>query len=165
MNTRSTTEHLSSLSVAVMAMLTLFVSGCGKSALPPPVTVTYRDSLVGVGKVIQITNNSSHHLYNVRVVGRNYQEVSSASVKATDHLRPHETVEVGCPFPADPGLLQLARRLGAGTAAPGNAVRLFRDGVRTFDALERDIDAAAHHIHLDGRSYRPTQRPKGAATD
>mgnify|MGYP001812508613 FL=1 len=95
MKTRSTTERLFSLSVAVMTVLTLIVSGCGKSALPPPVTVTYRDSLVGVGKVIQITNNSSHHLYNVRVVGRNYEEVSSASVKATDHLRPHDYVEVG----------------------------------------------------------------------
>lgn len=95
MRTRSTTERLSGLSVAVMAVLSLFVSGCGKSALPPPVTITYRDSFIGVGKVIQITNNSSHHLYNVRVVGRNYKEVSSASVKATDHLSPHDYVEVG----------------------------------------------------------------------
>ena len=95
MRTRSTTERLFSLSVVVMAVLTLLVSGCGKSPLPPPVTVTYRNSLVGVGKVIQITNNSSHHLYNVRVVGRNNQEVSSASVKATDHLSPQGYVEVG----------------------------------------------------------------------
>ena len=95
MNTRSVSNRLSSLSVAVMLMLNLLVQGCGVSALPPPVQVTYRDSLVGVGKVIQITNISSHHLYNVRVVGRNYGELSSASVKATDHLRPHQTVEVG----------------------------------------------------------------------
>lgn len=95
MKARSITEQLSKLSVSVMAMLILFVSGCGTSALPPPVAVTYRDSLLGIGKVIQITNNSSHHLYNVRVVGRNYEEASSASVKATDHLRPHDSVEIG----------------------------------------------------------------------
>lgn len=95
MKARSITEQLSKFSVPVMAILILFVSGCGKSALPPPVAVTYRDSLLGIGKVIQITNNSSHHLYNVRVVGRNYEEASSASVKATDHLRPHDSVEVG----------------------------------------------------------------------
>ena len=95
MKARSITQQLSKFSVPVMAMLILFVSGCDKSALPPPVAVTYRDSLLGIGKVIQITNNSSHHLYNVRVVGRNYEEASSASVKATDHLRPHDSVEVG----------------------------------------------------------------------
>jgi hypothetical protein len=82
MRTQIIPERLSSLDVAAMAMLILFVSGCGKSAPPPPVKVTYRDSLVGVGKVIQIANTSSHHLYNGRVVGRNYYEGSSASVRA-----------------------------------------------------------------------------------
>ena len=71
------------------------ISGCGTSALPPPVTVSYRSSLLGVGQVVVITNNSSHHLYNVSVVGRNFEEVSSASVKATDHLSPGSSVEVG----------------------------------------------------------------------
>lgn len=44
---------------------------------------------------MRITNNSSHHLYNVRVVGRNFKELSSASVRAAAHLRPGATVEVG----------------------------------------------------------------------
>ena len=74
----------------------LAVTGCGTSALPPPVTITVRDSIFNSeSKVIQIVNNSSHHLYNVRVVGRSFQEVSSASVKATEELRPGQTVEVG----------------------------------------------------------------------
>ena len=81
--------------VAIAALVSALASGCGKSALPPPVTVTYRPSIVGVGMVIQISNTSSHHLYNVQVVGRNYDEVSSASVKATDHLEPYGVVEVG----------------------------------------------------------------------
>jgi hypothetical protein len=61
----------------------------------PPVTVTFCNSLVGIGKVIQITNNSSHHLYDVKVVGRNAKQNASASVKATEHLRPGESIEVG----------------------------------------------------------------------
>lgn len=40
-------------------------------------------------------NSSPHHLYNVKVTGRNFKQVSSASVKATDHLAPGSSVEVG----------------------------------------------------------------------
>ena len=82
-------------------LLTMLVSlfataGCGTSALPPPVTITIRDSIFdSSSKVIQITNNSSHHLYNVRVVGRNFQDVSSGSVRVTEELRPGSMVEVG----------------------------------------------------------------------
>lgn len=81
--------------------LTTALGGCntsGNSVLPrpvPPVTLSYRDSVIGLGKVIRISNRSGHHLYNVKVVGRNVEKNSSASVKATDHLRPGETVEVG----------------------------------------------------------------------
>lgn len=75
---------------------TLVLSGCGTSALPPPVTITFRNSVFSSqSKVIQIANNSSHHFYNVRVVGRNFQDVSSASVRAAEELRPGQTVEVG----------------------------------------------------------------------
>ncbi|WP_437194450.1 hypothetical protein [Planctomicrobium sp. SH527] len=73
----------------------LFLSACHTALLPPPVVVSYRDSLWGAGKVVQIFNGSSHHLYNVCVVGRNLNEVASASVKVTDHLPPGGTVEVG----------------------------------------------------------------------
>jgi len=90
-----------SATVVMLVVLAIASSGCdaeGNSFLPrpaPPVTVTYRDSAVGIGKVIQIKNNSSHHLYDVKVVGRNVSQNSSASVKATEHLRPGKTVEVG----------------------------------------------------------------------
>ena len=77
------------------AFVCLFICSCGKSALPPPVHVGYRDSLVGMGKVMQITNTSGHHLYNVRVIGRNRDQMQSASVRVSKHLRPGATAEVG----------------------------------------------------------------------
>jgi hypothetical protein len=84
------------ISPAFVLLLALsFTTGCGTSALPTPVTISYRPSLVGIGQVVVITNNSNHHLYNVKVVGRNFEQVSSASVKASDHLAPGATVEVG----------------------------------------------------------------------
>ena len=95
MTTPSSKQCSAAICLATAALVCALASGCGKSALPPPVTVSYRDSLVGAGKVIQISNNSPHHLYNVRVVGRNFDEVSSASVKAADHLGPNDYVEVG----------------------------------------------------------------------
>jgi hypothetical protein len=89
----ATHRHIAVSAILLLALIPT-VSGCGTSALPPPVTVSYRSSLLGVGQVVVITNNSSHHLYNVKVVGRNFEEVSSASVKATDHLSPGSSVEV-----------------------------------------------------------------------
>ncbi|MHC4405628.1 MAG: hypothetical protein ACYTG0_38775 [Planctomycetota bacterium] len=101
--------------LAISLLTSVLASGCGKSALPPPVTVTYRDSIFGLGKVIQITNTSSHHLYNVRVVGRNYEEASSASVKATDQLKPYGVVEVGW------------MEFEAWTPVPGESVEVYCD--------------------------------------
>ena len=89
MNFRHCTKFLSAL-----ALLFVFVS-CDKTPMPPPVSVTYRNSFWGRGKVVQVTNTSNNHLYNVKVIGRNFQEVSSASVRATDHLSPGSSVEVG----------------------------------------------------------------------
>jgi cardiolipin synthase A/B len=57
-------------------------------------------------------------------------------------------------FPADPGLLRLVSRLD-GAAQHGNAVRLFRAGKETFDALEEAIDAAVHHVHLTYYIWEP----------
>ena len=80
----------------ILLVSLLVVAGCGTSALPPPVTITIRDSILdSSSKVIQISNNSSHHLYNVRVVGRNFKPVSSGSVRATEELSPGSMVEVG----------------------------------------------------------------------
>jgi hypothetical protein len=74
---------------------TCFTAGCGSSAFPPPVTITFRDSYLGLGMVAVLTNDSAHHLYDVQVVGRNFRQLQNASVKATGHLEPHSTVEVG----------------------------------------------------------------------
>jgi len=88
--------------VPCVVLLLPALAGCSETGLPlpssvvpPPVEVTYRDSLWGAGKVIQITNNSAHHLYRVRVVGRNFEQGASASVVATEHLSPYKTTEVG----------------------------------------------------------------------
>jgi hypothetical protein len=73
----------------------LGLPGCGTSALPPPVGISFRPSALGIGQVAVISNSSGHHLYNVRVVGRNFNDLSSASVKVSEHLAPGSTVEVG----------------------------------------------------------------------
>jgi hypothetical protein len=83
--------------------------------MPPPVTVTYRNSFFGMGKVVQIANNSAHHLYNVRVTGREYKNFHSASVKATEHLAPNSSVEVGW------------MEFGAWAPEPGESVEIYAD--------------------------------------
>jgi hypothetical protein len=95
------------------------VVGCGTSALPPPVTVTYRDSFWGRGKVAQIYNNSAHHLYNIRVTGREYKKLNSASVKASDHLEPNSCVEVGW------------IEFGAWDPKPGESIEVYADNYVT----------------------------------
>ena len=87
--------RLRRIPAVLLAFVITSYSGCGQSALPPPVKVTHRQSLVGIGMVVQITNTSGHHLYNVKVVGRNIREVESASLVATEHLRPRDSIEVG----------------------------------------------------------------------
>ena len=82
-------------SAVALRVLILLMTGCGTSVRPTPVTITYRPSVFGVGQVVVITNSSNHHLYNVTVVGRNFNHVTSASVKAADHLAPGGSVEVG----------------------------------------------------------------------
>lgn len=81
----------------VLGLLTIvgLLSSCDKSLTSPPVEVKVRESRLGEGLVLRITNASSHHLYNVKVIGRNFDEISSASVIAAEHLRPYATVEVG----------------------------------------------------------------------
>jgi hypothetical protein len=106
------------LIVAVLAMNFLF-TGCGKSPLPPPVGISFRDSVVGVGKVIQIYNKSANHLYNVKVIGRNFEEVSSGSVRATSDLAPYSTIEVGW------------LEFGGWTPASGETVEIYCDDYLT----------------------------------
>ena len=86
---------MNSVSKFVAVLMVVSVAGCGKSVLPPPVEVTYREAILGPGMVVRVTNTSSHHLYEVSVTGRSRDAPSGASVRATDHLEPGETVEVG----------------------------------------------------------------------
>jgi hypothetical protein len=80
--------------VCLVAVLCATPLACKSTVLPPSVTVSFRNSVIGRGKVIQLTNSSNHHLYNVSVICRGVNG-SSASVKATDHLAPGEMKEVG----------------------------------------------------------------------
>lgn len=88
-------KHTLPLYLFGLFLIISVLCACGKSALPPPVQVSYRESFLGGGMVLQIKNASNHHLYNVKVVGRNNSEGSSASVIATKHLRPGAIIEVG----------------------------------------------------------------------
>ena len=118
---RNSMQNFAMVNVGISLCLTVFV-GCneqGDTVLPrpkPPISITYRDSIWGAGKVIQITNSSNHHLYNVKVVGRNIRQFSSASVKATDHLSPGQMVEVGW------------LEFESWTPVPGEIVEVYSDG-------------------------------------
>lgn len=82
--------------LALLSLILVAFQGCGSSPLPPPITISIRNSILDESsKVIRITNDSQHHLYNISVVGRNFKDVSSASVRASNELRPGATVEVG----------------------------------------------------------------------
>lgn len=98
----------------IAAILTM--AGCNSSVAPAPVSVTYRPSLLGIGQVVVITNSSNHHLYNVTVVARSFKDVTSASVKATDHLTPGASVEVGW------------MQFGNWVPEPGETIEIYADG-------------------------------------
>jgi|GEM_PF-2209601 hypothetical protein len=108
-------NRVTALMALLLSGIALMVSGCGNSVFPPPVDVSYRSSLFGIGKVVVITNTSGHHLYNVKVIGRNFKQVSSASVKATDHLAPGGVVEVGF------------LTFGSWTPRPGETIEVYAD--------------------------------------
>jgi len=42
-----------------------------------------------------LRNDSAHHLYNVTVKCQNFEDNTSASVKAAEHMAPSDIVEVG----------------------------------------------------------------------
>jgi hypothetical protein len=102
--------------LVVLAALSLGITGCGTSALPPPVTVLYRSSLWGYGEVVIIKNDSSHHLYNVRVIGRDLKKAQSASVQVTDHMAPGAVREVGW------------LEFGKWVPMPGETIEVYADG-------------------------------------
>lgn len=79
--------------VTALLLATMLCCGCDESSTAPPITAAARDSLLGRGKVLIITNNSNHHLYDVKVVMRSGE--SSASVRAAEHLAPLKSVEIG----------------------------------------------------------------------
>lgn len=105
--------------VIVLASSITSISGCGTTVLPPPVTISYRPSLIGQGQVVVLSNNSNHHLYNVKVVGRSFKDGSSASVKASDHLSPGSWVQVGW------------LEFESWTPRPGESIEVYADNYAT----------------------------------
>ena len=71
----------------------LLLTGCGQKA--PPLSIVQRDSLVGVGKVLIITNTSDDHLHEctIELSAPSGQHYGPTVFAAT--LKPHETVEIG----------------------------------------------------------------------
>ena len=91
--------------VTLLLVLTLLGAGIawtlGYKMAPPPITVTFRDSLVGIGKVVILQNPTMHHLYNLRIVVTSPRPSSSdpngksASMRIDDDMEPLEVVEIG----------------------------------------------------------------------
>lgn len=57
--------------------------------------------------------------------------------------------------PAVRAFARLAKRLGAHVATPGNDVRIFHDAEATYAAIERAIDHAESHVHLEYYIFQP----------
>lgn len=74
----------------VLTLCALFLSAC---SLQPPITVGQRESLVGQGIVLAVTNTSGDFLHEVTVT----IESPGGEVKtySTPTLEPHETLSVG----------------------------------------------------------------------
>ncbi len=76
--------------LALAASLALFLTAC---ALEPPITIGKKESAVGQGLVISITNTSDEHLHDVIVDIKSPAGESKQFTMAT--LAPHESVNVG----------------------------------------------------------------------
>ncbi|HPD29890.1 MAG TPA: cardiolipin synthase [Phycisphaerae bacterium] len=50
---------------------------------------------------------------------------------------------------------RLTKRLGGHIAAPGNAVRVFNDAEETYAAIEKAIDEAQSHVHMEYYIFQP----------
>ena len=75
----------------LISAVTVFglIAGCGGG---PPVTVHHRDSILDMGKVIIVTNNSDKYLHGVKVrVSAGDQEKTCLILT----IAPHDSVEVG----------------------------------------------------------------------
>jgi len=72
-------------------LLAVGVTACGK--IEPPISVATRESLVGQGIVLEVTNTSSDYLHEVTV------DITSPSGEKKQYyqttLKPHESVNVG----------------------------------------------------------------------
>lgn len=78
--------------VTATLTLSLLFSGC---ANPPPLSVVQRDSLVGEGKVLIITNVTNEFLHDctIKIQADNGNEFGPVVFAAT--IKPHDSVEVG----------------------------------------------------------------------
>jgi len=54
--------HLAAVGSNLMLCLSLLLIGCGQTLKPPPLEVTHRESLLGAGRILQITNSGEDSL-------------------------------------------------------------------------------------------------------
>ncbi len=76
--------------IAVVSCLSLVLTAC---ALEPPISIGKKESMVGQGMVITVTNTSDEHLHDVAV------DILSPTGEARQFtiptLDPHESVNIG----------------------------------------------------------------------
>ncbi len=98
---------------ALALVLVAGLSGCGRFEAPP-VELTFRDSLVGAGKIVQVANTSNQPLTGIEVTitaptgeSRSFTQVE---------LGAYETLEIGW------------KKLGGWQVPPGSEIRVGAKG-------------------------------------
>jgi hypothetical protein len=107
--------------LAFIVLLVAFsLLGCIKA---PPLSVVQRDSIVGEGKVLIITNASDEYLHNctIKIQAANGNTLGQSVFAAT--LKPHESIEIGWlelgNWTIEPGQIVTLGARGYGTCAKG----------------------------------------------
>ena len=80
------------LTLALMAALLLLAAGCSRLQ-EPPLLLTWRDSFIGAGKVIRVTNASDEYLHALEFTVEGLDGTRKQHFKET--LPPHQTYEFG----------------------------------------------------------------------
>lgn len=96
--TRCTSQFRRHAATAMLGLLvTLAAPGCEQWGSPtaPPVAVSVRDSVLGKGKVLRVTNTSDAYLHQVEASVAANAGMPGRTAVIAEALAPHRTVEVG----------------------------------------------------------------------
>lgn len=98
--------------LAAVGLLAI-TAGCG-ALEPAPLEITFRDSLVGAGKIVQLENTSNEPLTGIEVVIAAPDGQSRTFV--LDQLGPYQSFEIGW------------KKLGGWQIPPGSEIEVELDG-------------------------------------